>query len=391
MPTKRQKNGLWEYVVKRKRLGVIYYTTYPLDKEEEGDREIARIEAQLDLGIIPPEILCKKGPKLTTAADLIRLYLTKVVMSESDKSLLKTLSERVAQVKLEVINYRWLEQWVLDMKVIFNLKPGTIRHYVGALGRCFDWAIRSDEWKTQANPVKLLPRNYAKYSSHDITAAKKFDPLHVKQEDEERDRRLEDREEENIRAVLGGMKRHGRERALQLKFRAALELLMEMGLETAMRLQEMFTLTLDQIDMRRKTIFLQKTKNGNKRQIPLTSVIISKIKHYLELVRHGKDGMDDFTIDDPEGRIFPWWNGDHGKKALSRVSSMLSQQFARIFDAAGCADLRFHDFRHEATSRFFERTEMQDFEIMKITGHSSTRMLKRYSNLRGSVLANKMW
>jgi len=37
------------------------------------------------------------------------------------------------------------------------------------------------------------------------------------------------------------------------------------------------------------------------------------------------------------------------------------------------------------------RTTMSDFETMMITGHSSTRMLKRYANLRGSNLAKKLW
>ena len=99
--------------------------------------------------------------------------------------------------------------------------------------------------------------------------------------------------------------------------------------------------------------------------------------------------MKGFNFD--KGLLFPWWNGDVHDDVLRKTTSMLSQQFARVFDAAGCADLRFHDLRHEATSRLFERTHLSDIEISRITGHKDPRVLRRYSNLRGSDLAAKLW
>jgi len=73
------------------------------------------------------------------------------------------------------------------------------------------------------------------------------------------------------------------------------------------------------------------------------------------------------------------------------TTSRLSQQFARGFDAAGCADLRFHDLRHEATSRFFEKTWLPDIQISRIAGHKELHVLRRYANLRGSDLAGQLW
>jgi integrase len=52
--------------------------------------------------------------------------------------------------------------------------------------------------------------------------------------------------------------------------------------------------------------------------------------------------------------------------------------------------LRFHDLRHEATSRLYERTTLTDLQIAKITGHKTISMLARYANLRGSELALKL-
>lgn len=71
----------------------------------------------------------------------------------------------------------------------------------------------------------------------------------------------------------------------------------------------------------------------------------------------------------------PLWDG--ADASLVYTSNKLSSQWARIFAAAGCEDLHFHDLRHEAVSRLFERTNLSDIEIAKISGHSSTKMLMR--------------
>ena len=156
-----------------------------------------------------------------------------------------------------------------------------------------------------------------------------------------------------------------------------------------MRMREMYTLSSDQLDIGKKTIFLDKTKNGDKRQVPLSSPALAAIKRYRRHVDRGERGMDGFKFD--QERLFPWWNGELDHDALRATTSKLSRQFARIFDAAGCADLRFHDLRHEATSRLFERTKLSDVEVSRITGHKDPRVLRRYSNLRGSDLARKLW
>ena len=53
-------------------------------------------------------------------------------------------------------------------------------------------------------------------------------------------------------------------------------------------------------------------------------------------------------------------------------------------------DLRFHDLRHEATSRLFERGVFDSMEVAAITGHKTLQMLKRYTHLRAEDLARKL-
>jgi integrase len=165
--------------------------------------------------------------------------------------------------------------------------------------------------------------------------------------------------------------------------------LFELALESGIRMREMYTLAKEQVSLSKRTIFLEKTKNGDKRQVPLTTVAITAIRRYDKQVTQGKDGMQGFKFDG--GLLFPWWTGDPSDDTLRKTTSLLSQQFVRVFDAAGCADLRFHDLRHEATPRIFERTRLSDIEISRITGHKDPRVLRRYSNLRGSDLAAKLW
>ncbi len=87
--------------------------------------------------------------------------------------------------------------------------------------------------------------------------------------------------------------------------------------------------------------------------------------------------------------MFPWWNGEAND--LDATSDYLSKLFIDIFSQAGAQGLKFHDLRHEATSRLFERTQLSDTQIMKITGHKSQRMLMRYANLRASDLSKALW
>lgn len=63
--------------------------------------------------------------------------------------------------------------------------------------------------------------------------------------------------------------------------------------------------------------------------------------------------------------------------------------FARIEnDDTLLKDLRFHDLRHEATSRLAEKLAMH--ELMKVTGHKTSRMVARYYHPRAEQLAAKL-
>lgn len=366
MATKRKRGDKWEFRVRRNGLlpKPIYLT---FTSEHEGDEYVARLEALLDRGVVPPELVDERARAAQRLHGAIKAYRGAVAITVDDAALLDIVVTRVPDLALKELTFAWAQAWITSMKRVHTLSPSTIRHHVGALARALDWM--SAHGTLISNPLRMLPRGYSRYSAEDTAAAGGA------KVDEERDRRLEADEEARIRAVLAGEKREDRERPLELREQGALVLLFDLALETAMRMRELFTLEVAQVDLAKRTIFLDKTKNGDKRQVPLSTVALAALKDHLS----SRDG----------GRVFPWWDGN--PKSLARTTSQLSRQWSRVFEYAKCEGLRFHDLRHEATSRLFEKTTLTDVQISRITGHRDPRMLKRYANLRGDDLAARLW
>ena len=52
-------------------------------------------------------------------------------------------------------------------------------------------------------------------------------------------------------------------------------------------------------------------------------------------------------------------------------------------------DLRFHDLRHEATSRLFKKG-LNPMEVAAIIGHKTLQMFERYTHLRAEDLVDRL-
>jgi integrase len=70
-------------------------------------------------------------------------------------------------------------------------------------------------------------------------------------------------------------------------------------------------------------------------------------------------------------------------------ANALRLAWERLRRRAKVQDLRFHDLRHEAVSRFFEMG-LSVPEVALISGHRDPRMLFRYTHLRPEDLARKL-
>jgi integrase len=144
-----------------------------------------------------------------------------------------------------------------------------------------------------------------------------------------------------------------------------LEPLVILALETAMRLGELLGLEWPRIKRDKRVAFLPLTKNGEPRSVPLSPKAIETLQRIPRNLQNQ--------------RVFWTWTR----------SDSVENAWRRVLVNAGISNLRFHDLRHEATSRFFERG-LSLPEVASITGHKTWQMLRRYTHLRAEDLAAKL-
>ncbi|MDB5932917.1 MAG: hypothetical protein JWQ01_261 [Massilia sp.] len=121
----------------------------------------------------------------------------------------------------------------------------------------------------RAGSLRLLKRGFSTYSDedrHHLASEGK-----EAKRDIERDRRLDADEEVRILEVLND---RPDERAFFL-----------LALESAMRMRECYTLDTTQISLAKRTIHLDRTMNGDSRQVPLTTPALQNVQSYT-LTQH---------------------------------------------------------------------------------------------------------
>lgn len=371
---RKRPNGTIEAVIKRSGL-LPRPVSMTFDSDAEARRVCERIEALLDQGIVPPELGKETREAVATLGALIREYLKAVVVTPDDDSLLTLIAVEDGKMSLAKLDYDWAEAWINVMKRERNLAPSTIRKYVGALARCCDWGANKGIAGVLTHPLRRLPRGYSTYTAEDkrILAGRDM----AAKTDEERDRRLEPAEEKRIEEVFDGWKPEGRQRGLNAEYREEKRDLFHLALDSCMRMREMLTLTVDQVDFADQSVRLDRTKNGDKRVVPMMT------DRMEDLLRRRCERATD-------GRLFPWWSGVVALEDFRAAVNKMSHQWTTITELAGCGDVTFHDLRHEAVSRLFEHTELTDTEIARISGHRDPRQLRRYTHLRPSAVVAKV-
>lgn len=132
-----------------------------------------------------------------------------------------------------------------------------------------------------------------------------------------------------------------------------------------MRRGELLDLRWKHIDFEQRVAHLPLTKNGESRDIPLSRRAVETLFDMLQSENRTSD------------RAFP----------ISGNAVRLA--FERLRSRAGLSDLRFHDLRHEAISRLFEKG-LNTVEVSAISGHKELRMLSRYVHLRAADLVKRL-
>jgi integrase len=211
-----------------------------------------------------------------------------------------------------------------------TVKPGTINRELGLIQHIFE--VARTDWNIPVpNPIKAMRKPKA---------------------DRPRERRVSHDEWKLVLAASG------RSRNPLFKPLACF------AVETGMRRGELLNARWRDINWKDSTLHIPLTKNGEPRTIPLS------MQAKAVLAGLAIDWWDD-------ARIFP----------LTAESVKLG--WKRLTKRAGVLDLHFHDLRHEAVSRFFERG-LSVPEVALISGHKDPRMLFRYTHLRAEDVAKKL-
>ncbi|NBJ12565.1 tyrosine-type recombinase/integrase [Microvirga arsenatis] len=325
MATIRKRGTKWQVQVRRK-------GSPPLSRsflhKADAQAWARQIELQADRGDLVP-----KASVLTqsTVGDLIRRYLDEVVprkrSAKNEAAVLRAfLRHNLAQVSLAKLTSAHFTAYRDERLSV--VKGATVRREFVILRHCFE--IAKGEWSIplRDNPLKSI----------------KLPP-----DSKARDRRLQEDEGEELL------------KAMTTPSASYLRPLIALAIETGMRRGELLSIRWKDVDLSASTIRILKTKNGHPRTIPLTPKAVEILA----------------SLNRKDERVFPL------------TPNAVRLAWGRLRKRAGLEDLRLHDLRHEAVSRFFEYG-LTVPEVALISGHRDPRMLSRYTHLRPEKVAEKL-
>lgn len=141
---------------------------------------------------------------------------------------------------------------------------------------------------------------------------------------------------------------------------AWLQEIMVFALNTGMRQAEILSLQWQDVDFCRGTLVVMKSKNHERRTIPLNNVV------YDLLLRKRADA-------EKNGSVFVTGQGNDLK------ARYLVRTFTKVRNQAGLTDFRFHDLRHTFASRLVQKG-IDLYRVQLLLGHKTGTMTQRYAH-----------
>jgi len=257
-------------------------------------------------------------------------------------------------------------------------KPATVLRRLAVLSHVFNIARKEWGMESLSNPIELVRKPQPNNARTRRIAASDAAICKSGEHEPESERGAQDGELKRVAKASGSK---------------LLPSIIWLAVETAMRRGEIVSLLWGNVDLDRRVAHLPSTKNGDARDVPLSSRAVSLLQA-LEVARNNAK-EDTFDCDEENtGRVFAI-RSDAVTRAFERAVARARQIYvdecmaARLKpDGKFLTDLRFHDLRHEAISRLASIFPMH--ELTKITGHKDPRMLMRYYHPRAEDLAKRM-
>ena len=299
------------------------YRTF--DTKAEAEAWAAVIESEIARGVF----VSRAEAENTTLAEALDRYEREVTPKKKSRSderykLGAWRSSTLAGRSLASIRGKDLAAW-RDAELASGSATGTVRRKLALLAHLFRVARKEWGMESLASPVETIQ---------------------LPPPGQARDRRLVGDEHARL---LSAAQAYGGE----------IGPIITWALETAMRRGEIAAMRWEHLDRHARVLRVPVTKTGTPREGPLSRAAAA----VLGALPRGLDG-----------------------RVWSMRPDSISQAFERVCKAAGIEGLTFHDLRHEATSRLFEKGSMGDMQVAAITGHKTHQMLKRYTHLRAKDL-----
>ena len=204
-----------------------------------------------------------------------------------------------------------------------NFSNATVNRYKAAISVVFSYACR--QYGLPINPVKNI---------------------RSKPENNERIRFLSDDE----RARLF--------KACKASQWSKLHLLVLMAITTGARKSELLNLTFSDIDFERQTAYVQTSKNGQPRVLPLTNEVLAELNKFKS----------------QEARLI------FNSELKPDRPMCFTKQWKKALVQAEIKDFRYHDLRHSCAS-LLAQSGASLLEIAEVLGHKQIQVTKRYSHL----------
>ena len=290
------------------------------------------VESQLDLEVFAPKQVM---PRLKTVVEryVAEVTLTKKGESQERYRATQLMKTKLADLFMDKITGEVVAKY-RDQRLT-QVSNNTVRLELAFLSVVFEQSRK--EWGLGvSNPVRQI---------------------RIPKPGKPRTRRLEAGEEEALLTSCAASGAH------------YLHSFVVLAIETGMRFGELSGVLWKYVDMDKRTIHLPDTKNGETRTVPLSTRALAAIQILPRSI---------------SGRLFT------AKPGSIRSAFLIAVQKARACSPEGMLqNLRFHDLRHEAVTRLFEKG-LNPIEVGMVSGHKTLSMLQRYTHLRSEELVAKL-
>lgn len=371
-----RKRGPYQWEAQIRRRG------YPaqsktFETKAEAEAWANMIESEMSRGVW----VSRGEAETTTLHEALTRYETEVVPTKKgavqEESVLRACRmEDIAKRPLAAIRgadvARLRDRWLKDYR------PATVLRRLAVLSHVFSIARKEWGMENLSNPVELVRKPQPNNARTRRIAAGDAASKAAGSNDAETDRGAQDGELERVVAASGS---------------ALLPPIIWLAVETAMRRGEIVAMRWEHIDLKRRVAHLPATKNGSARDVPLSSRAVALLQSLKDPSVHVMETVDD-DVNADFGRVFEI-RSDAVTRAFERAVTRARNLYVeeckttnQRSDGKFLTDLRFHDLRHEATSRLASIFPMH--ELTKITGHKDPRMLMRYYHPRAEDLARRL-